>query len=390
MKKSHVYYAVSMLNNLACGFIMPIYSIFLLSKGLNIFQIGLVNLMFYVGLFIFEIPTGVIADAWGRKICVIISGLVRAVAFFVYAFADSILLCMLAELLCAFGNTFANGAFQAWYVDHAEENENFTSVFSREQVLGRIMHIVGAIVGSICYSYSARVPWIVGGLIGLVTAIISQIIIHERKIIRRDTKSISEKYRESIGIFQTSIRFCRTSKPFRFLLLIGFIQMFAVQAPNMQWSPHFQSLVTTSCLGLLSTAICISLIVGSYLSVYIIRIVKDDKWSLVISQMIIGIGLIAAGYFGQWISLLAFLVHEIGRGAFRPLQDNYLNRNIPSGERATLISFQSMSQHIGGALGLVVTGWLAQQCTINFAWIFSGVILIVITFVIKNGKKNKS
>lgn len=66
---------------------------------------------------------------------------------------------------------------------------------------------------------------------------------------------------------------------------------------------------------------------------------------------------------------------EIARGVFRPLKDVYLNDNIPSKERATLISFEATSHHIGGAGGLLVSGFLAEKLSIPVTWTFSGALL---------------
>jgi len=109
----------------------------------------------------------------------------------------------------------------------------------------------------------------------------------------------------------------------------------------------------------------------------------------VVSQLLVGLGIILAGAFSSYVlSVALFLGHEIARGAFLPIKDAYLNDNIPSKERATLISFESISHHIGGAVGLLVSGFLAQRVSISFTWIIFGLILIAGAAVMgKNGKK---
>lgn len=389
MKNQNIYLGISFLVSLSTGFMLPIYSIFLLAKGLTLFQIGLVNLMFYLGLFVFEIPTGVIADTWGRKISVVISCLVLAGGMYCYSIASNIWLCLLAELLGAIGNTFSNGALQAWFVDGNKEidQKKLQKVFSFEQVVGKVAYIIGANVGSLIYCLDSSWPWLFSCVSFLITCMFCLFCIQEKGF-QNKGRTIKESYKKAIDTLWTSLYFCKTNKPFRFLLLIGLIQFFAVMAPNMQWQPMYNKNIPSSYMGVMFTSISIFLIIGSYFSNYQLKLLKGNiKWALVLCQVGIGFGLLCAGWFGFGLSIAAFMFHEIGRGMFKPLQDNYLNQNISSEQRATLISFQSMAHHVGGAIGLIISGWLAQQYSINLAWIFSGLVLILLTLLIKNGKK---
>jgi len=81
-------------------------------------------------------------------------------------------------------------------------------------------------------------------------------------------------------------------------------------------------------------------------------------------------------------SLLFFYIHEVGRGMLRPLRDAYLNNNIDSDAKATILSITNVSHHLGGMTGLFLSGVLAQQGLIPRAWIFSGTTLAIATVVI--------
>jgi sugar phosphate permease len=70
--------------------------------------------------------------------------------------------------------------------------------------------------------------------------------------------------------------------------------------------------------------------------------------------------------------------------------DSYLQKRIPSGERATITSFCAVAPHIGGAIGLVVSGVIAQCFGITVAWVISGMSLIVGAIVISRNGNGKS
>jgi MFS family permease len=86
------------------------------------------------------------------------------------------------------------------------------------------------------------------------------------------------------------------------------------------------------------------------------------------------------------LAMAFFFVHEAARSLFEPIRDAYLNDNISEGERATISSFESVPRHLGGMIGLMSGGIIAQHFTIPVAWTISAMILIVSGIVLwKNG-----
>ena len=92
-----------------------------------------------------------------------------------------------------------------------------------------------------------------------------------------------------------------------------------------------------------------------------------------------------------WAPLIVilFLLHEVPRGCWNPLIDSYLQKRIPSHERATIASFCAIAPHIGGVVGLVVSGLIAQFFGISTAWIVSGASLIIGSLLVaRNGNSH--
>ena len=91
------------------------------------------------------------------------------------------------------------------------------------------------------------------------------------------------------------------------------------------------------------------------------------------------------------IILFAFILISFTRGVFGIIEEVYLHDNIPSEERATIISFISMVHSAGSGVGLLFSGYIAEQYSISVAWMISGLILIFLTLLfINNGSKEKS
>ena len=116
-RTERTYYLVFGLYNLSWAFIGGMYALFLLARGLDLFQMSIVPAVFWIVSFFLEVPTGAFADLAGRKTSFVLSCFVRMLAFGLYAAAGSFTAFIVAEFVDAVGATLANGALEAWAVD---------------------------------------------------------------------------------------------------------------------------------------------------------------------------------------------------------------------------------------------------------------------------------
>ncbi len=386
-----LYLFLTLVKGLGISFISATYVMFLISRGLNLFEISLVNFVFFTTLFFCEIPTGAIADNIGRKASFVISCFLLSVSMFIYAVMHSFWGFAFAEVVAAVGITFSSGAFQAWLVDKLK-SENYKgslgAVFAKEQQITNLAGIIGAFCGAYLADKNILFPWIAGGLSLLLAGFLAMVFMREEYFVPQKLS-----FKEGISTMKKtallSFQYSRKNKAFKFIALMGFFHYFAIQAPNMQWQPFFsQFLSSKTSLGAIFGAISVSLILGSAFSSSFLRILGSERNALIVSQVIVGAGVFATVLFACFpFALGIFLVHEFARGLFRPIKDLYLNENIPSKERATLISFESMFRHIGGMKGLLFCGFVAEYVSISAAWMFSGgVLLVSALYLMKNGR----
>ncbi|MBI4532079.1 MAG: MFS transporter [Candidatus Latescibacteria bacterium] len=317
-----------------------------------------------------------------------------AAGMFLYAASRSFWGFALAEATAAVGATFASGAFQAWLVDrlrHHGYSGSLSRVFAREQQITHSAGIVGALAGAALAEKNIILPWIAGGCIMTIAGILAVTLMKEEYFVRQ-AFSFTNGLHSMRDTIQISAQYSMRSKVVRFILCLGTIQFFAIQAPNMQWQPFFaQFLPSKTGLGIVFGGIALCLIIGSTLSTWFLQKLRDETTSLVVSQIVIGLGVLLTPTLHLLpIALSAFFLHEVARGVFRPLKDVYLNDNIPSKERATLLSCESISHHIGGMIGLVVSGFVAEYLSIQAAWWLAGGILIGATLLLIRNPRRRS
>lgn len=406
-KTIRLYLFLSAMFHLGISFIGATYVLFLLGKGLDLFEANLVNVAFYVTLAIFEIPTGAVADIYGRKRSFVIACIFFALGLFLYAASDSFWGFALSESISAIGATFASGAFQAWLKDQlAHQGQNdIRSVLSVDNAISQIVNALGTVSGVWLFAnISVSAPWFVGGAVTAICGLFALLFMREDYFLRErrtelpQMERIKADIRDGIQKMRTgirdSIRYGFSNESVRFLLILGTAQNFVVMAPNMQWQPLFRDLLGgVDGLGLLRVGMTVFLALGALLAPWFVRRAKNERRSLLFAQMAIGLGIVGTVVFGNTILAVSlFLVHEIARGVWKPIKDTYLHDQIPSEVRATLLSFENMSHHVGGGIGLVLSGWLALHFGIATTWIVFGLLLTLSAAFNfhrerKNGKK---
>lgn len=374
--------------NFGASFIMGTYGKFLETRGLNLFEINLVNVAFFTSMFIFEVPTGAFADRYGRKKSYVFSCFLFAIGEIMYFFSDGMLGFCMAEITAGIGRTFANGALHAWLVDtlrHHGYTGTTQPVFRKEVLVQWAVAIPGSFVGGYIASYDIAYPWLAGACVAVVSAYINSRVMTEEYFIEKKPTSIVEAFRDMVSISRTSLRYVHEHPSMRFLIWMTFVSGFSVQAINMQWQILFSvSLGTTEYNGLIGSGLATTALTGIIVSSFILKRTKREDLALVACHVLTGvivIGVIVAREY-VFISLVCFLIHEIPRMAYGPIRSAYLHDLIDVKERATVTSCQSMYGHFACVAGLVVSGLIAHHFSIVVTWTLSGMIFIGVPLMV--------
>lgn len=377
-KTIRLFLALTFVRQLGFTFTSATYVTFLLSHDLSLFEVNLVNFCFFTTMFLTEIPTGAIADVYGRRVSYLLACLLTGLGMTLYGFSSSLWWFIAAEIIVGIGVTFETGAFRAWCVDQVNHHGNApstTKLFKAADQVKQVSMILGGLIGAVIAEGNLAFPWFLAAGAIFASGVIAFVWM-------REDYRANEKKGERNGIIKTilaSAHFARESKAFRFLALMSIVQFVVVQAPNMFWQPFFKNAVPgQSGLGLLFVGMALALMLGAQLAEpLLIRLKRNETRAILISQSVIGAGLIGTAIaITPLLAIPFFLVHEVARGMFNPLKDAYLHDSIPSRERATLDSFLSIVNHIGAMVGLLIMGLLADRTSIAVSWFVSGAILI--------------
>jgi len=390
------YVTFSFFLSLSHAFFFATYQLFLASRGMNLLEINIINMFFMAGVFLLEVPTGAFADVFGRKKSIVIGCFMLSLSMLVYFFGNNFLLFVTAELIGALGLTFLSGSLEAWVVDalayHGYDGE-LSHVFRQEVYATQFGVIFGSLMGGYLGEWDLSLPWLASAIATFVVGFFAIFALKEQQTEQVKFAFSFAPLRKTI---KDSINFGYQKKSVWFVVLFGMLLAISVQGMNMQWPFVFQNTYgfSTANLGWLFAAISAITMLGGQLSKFFADRIRHEKNAIVLSQGITTVGIIGASLmFGIVPTLSLFLLHEMGRGMLGPLKQAYLNHRIPSKQRATILSFDSMMGKAGSFLGLLGSGYLAQRAGIPLTWFVSGCVLavgVLVFFNLKNGDETKT
>ncbi|HVN85943.1 MAG TPA: MFS transporter [Candidatus Binatia bacterium] len=372
------YYGVYTLYCLGWSFTAPMYALFLLSRGLDLFQINVVLATYLIVSFLFEVPTGALADLFGRKRSFLLSCVVRALAFVMYYYAHSFRDCITAELVDAVGTTLANGALDAWAIDsmraegHHQTADRF---FARAQMISRSAMIGAGIVGGYVAAANIAWPWLIGAGFFCAAAATAIALMSETAVASRTAAAP----RSLIATARAGLRAVRRQPVLLWLSLITLTASFGMMPVHQTWQPRMKALSGEGLwlMGWIWALVNVAAVTGSAAVPRLLGRFARERMLVAVTawrSAAIGLAALATAFYPALAGLLLF---ELGFGVGEPLVQAWMNEHVGSEQRATVLSVRSMAFMLGGGTGLLCLGLVAREVSIAAAWALSSMMLLV-------------
>jgi MFS family permease len=364
------YIVLTLLSTLASSFIWGINTLFLLDAGLNNAQAFGVNAFYTLGTFLFEVPTGVIADTRGRRTSYLLGAGTLLFSTLLYLVMwetrAPIWGWAIASILLGLGFTFFSGATEAWLVD-ALNATGFTGplegVFARAQVVAGGAMLVGTVAGGyLAQVTNLAVPYIVRAAILGVTLLVAMVTMRD---IGFTPARSSDLRAEVTAIFKGAIDAGWRNRPVRWLMLsspfisgVGFYAFYAMQ-------PYLLDLYGDSgafgIAGLAAAVMAGAQIIGGLVVPWVRKLFQRRTQLLLVATVLSVVFIALIGLFPNFYLALGFFVLWAMLFALStPVRQAYINGCIPSEQRATVLSFDSLLGSAGGVVTQPVLGRVAD------------------------------
>lgn len=387
--KVKLYSVIYFLNSYLSGLLVPVLSLLLIEKGASLSNLSIILGLYALTVVILELPTGIMADIFGRKKTFCMSLIISATSFMVILFGRGFPAMCIGMMLYGLNRALASGSFDALFIDYYIDNfgkEKLHNITTRLSVLEALGLSAGAISGGFFPKISAYyfpnlgtydLNLIIRILLTVTVAVLSIIFITEtKKVEKHERISIKQHVKNSSSfVMKNTTVIC--------IFISVFSTGFFLSSLETYWQPHFISLLPDkSMMGLLGLMAFLYLgaaMLGSIASNKLIEKYKlNSKKMYLTLRLLLALSLIFTALqtnIPSFISLYASIYLMFGMASIP--EGAILNGETPSEIRASVLSTYSFIFQIGGLSGSLLYSVIINYVSIPNIWMIAACIVLI-------------
>jgi MFS family permease len=398
-----IYHLVISLFWLATALPLALLVLLAQARGLDLFQVGIVMGLYSLTIVLLEVPTGGLADSIGRKRVAILAYSIILISGLVLLGAFTFPIFLFGFMLNGVGRALSSGALDAWFVDAlkaADPDIDLQPAFAKVGTFTLLSLGVGTLGGSLIPGFfnalpaegtaiftPLSMPLAIAGVIYLLLLLAVVFLIKEERPSSNENSWL-EGLREIPTMVKTAVTLTRQNNIILLLLGVASTSGFVLVSLESFWQPHFSDLFggsqgNTFWFGIIMGG---NFLVGMLGNIIVTPVSKalGKRYGLVaaIFQGLRGIAIIALAMQSDIpIAVLLFWLVYLNMGAVNSPHITLLNEQIPSDQRSSMLSIESLASYLGGAIGGILLGYIAKQLSISTAWVIAGGALVISLFL---------
>lgn len=342
--------------------------VYLLQKGVGYKEIALIKIIQALVVFFGEVPTGFIADKFGRKTSILLSAICAIISFMLYYYGSGVYDFAIAEVFNALTLCLWSGAFDALVIQNLKEKgeelhlgQLFSKMAMFESAGVMVAGYLGSVVGNVNLSY----PFIFSSVLMLI-CFIAILFIPEKKCEITAQKKVS---------FKETLSEIKESKHLYVFFGLFLLVQFAYQPLLHYWQPYFESFesVTTEFLGRVFFMYVAGFTAFNFLSNKALKTEKLSSEQIVnyggVMMVCMSLGLVLTNKLE--IALILFVLIQGVGNAVRNQLSSIMNLHIEDHHRATVLSAVSFISRFGMFLSLGVIALIGKILSVQAFFILT-------------------
>ncbi len=361
--------------------------------GLNPLQLVLVGTTLELTALLLEIPTGVVADVYSRRLSIILGFLLLGCGFLVEGALPYFETLLLAQLIMGAGYTFLSGATSAWIVDEIGQ-ERAAAAFLRASQLAQVASFFAIFLSVALASHSLQSAILFGGALLLALAALLALIMPEAGFQRQPVvagSSVSELFLT----LRAGIALIRARRILALILLVTAIHGAFSEGYDRLWTALLLEQFTLPPLGELDEIVWFGIISAvsmplSLAATELLRRRLDLSDSRQVSLALMGVYSLMIGSVLLFtlggslpLALLGLWLTNAARSVRNPLMETWINQHTESDVRATVLSVQGGADAFGQIAGGPAVGAFGLLTTVRAAISASALMLLPLLLVIR-------
>jgi len=388
-------------SELAHSFLYVTYTIFLISRGVSLYQIAMLCMICSIAMVVLDIPTGAFADVFGRKRTYMLSCLIWIAATIVYIASTNFWGYAVAETLAALAMSFANGCVSAHMWDtvsalgieqglaEGEIEQNNKMLSAKSIWVTSPVSAIGGFIGVKLFAVNSAIPWMGTGIGMIFVFILASRVLHETRVKKVEyARDVKEMTKNTILAFRILAR----EKGLQNIAVTRTLVRVVTVPIFLYWTAYLKEVGgSVIVLGYAWILMEVAMSLGVYLCRRVPERVSPQR-IIQVCVLLTGLSAIAGAVTKSFIPVLvAILVIEAATMALGYVFGNITQKEITDlgygeagGEnnmRATLLSSVSTSITVGGMLGEYSFGSVATRYGISTSWLISGLFITTIAVV---------
>ena len=352
--------------------VMPIIVLFYEEHRLGLQDVFILKSVYSVAAVALEVPSGYLADVWGRKRCIVAGCVLFFGGYLCYSLTETFAAFLVAEILLGIGQTMINGADSALLYDtsvhHGRENL-YLRYEGRSTMIGNFAEAVAGIFGGLLAVYSLRYPFYAQAVVAFV-GIPAAMALREYA----PANKVQSPWEEILRILKYSLV---TNK--KLCCNIMYSGIIGAATLTMAWfvQPVLMQLETpTEWYGIIWTVLNLTVGVAALYSDRVEQLFGMNKMNILILSVIAG-GYVALAYNLTYAGLGILLLFYIFRGFATPILKGYINQMTFSEMRATVLSIRNFVIRLMFAAIAPFIGWLNDMYSLQVALLASAALIFI-------------
>ena len=349
--------------------------------------------------FICQVPTGVLADVYSRRLAVIVGTLIIGTGFVIEGSFPHFWTIVLAQGLFGIGATLTDGAEQAWIAGEVGE-ERLGPIFLRSSQVGLLGGLVGAALSALLANVRLNIPIILGGAATIGIAVFLMLFMPENGF-QPAPKEERPSWRQMGETFREGLRLVQLRPILGVILLVGLFYGLSSEGFDRLSTAHFLSNFAFPTLWLLKPVSWFGIftVLGTLLSLVGTEVVRrsvnfENQRTITRALFCINafgvVSLFVFGLAGNFpLAVAAYMGYSLCRSINRPIYTTWLTQHIDAKVRATVISMSGQVDALGQIVGGPPVGYIGTVFSLRAAMVATSIILspVLLLFALVSSRK---
>ncbi|MFT8606639.1 MAG: MFS transporter [Liquorilactobacillus ghanensis] len=329
-------------------------------------------------------PSGILADKFGRINVFILSCLTRSIGllFLFFDTGDGWSL-IISAILTALGDSLYSGTLDSWFIEKAkfiDKNYQINNVFSLTTSISTAVSLISGFIGAqFLANINLGYPILAGAILLLCPIPFAW---SEKELEQRSQLRI-EDFKQSLSteiINLKSIKaIIRNNKNF-FLYSLSFLPItLIVTGPYNQWQLFFQQGLKTVQTGWILIGVNFLGVLGAYIAGYLLKMKRQIMLLALLSFINAGTIIFASSVGVRILAIMLFWVHVLFTSSDEVVRYTILHKQVNGAKRTTLISINNTLNAAGTLTALGINGWLSDAYSIGLAWTITAIAGLLLT-----------